>query len=362
MGRNEFVDVRMPGDSSGRPALRMERQAPLAGCNTLRVAATATLLARVSDPAVLAEVLQLDEVRDAPLLVLGEGSNVLFAGDPVGPVVQLDLREISMLEQDGAHALVRAGAGMRWDDLVHWTLDRGLEGLENLALIPGLVGAAPVQNIGAYGTEIGEFIDTVEAVDRSSGEVRRFDNAACAFGYRDSRFKREPDRWMVTAIELRLPRRHELRLDYAGVRAELAAMGTDVPRAVDVAEAVTRLRTRKLPDPARIGNAGSFFKNPQVDAAMADALRAEHAALPVYPGVEASVRKLSAGWLIDACGWKGHRDGDAGISAQHALVLVNHGHATGAELLDLARRVAASVHERFGVCLEPEPRIIGASW
>jgi len=340
----------------------MVEHAPLVGRNTLRVAATAKLLAEVPDHTALDELLRHDAIRGEPVLVLGQGSNLLFAGDPIGPVVHLGLRATSILGQDGEHALVRAEAGVCWDDLVHWTLDRQLEGLENLALIPGLVGAAPVQNIGAYGTEIGEFIETVEAFDRSSGEMCRLGNASCAFGYRDSRFKHEPDRWMVTAIELRLPRRHELRLDYAGLRAEIAAMGVSVPRAIDVAEAVARLRTRKLPDPAAIGNAGSFFKNPQVDAGTADALCAVHGALPVYPGVEASARKLSAGWLIDACGWKGHREGDAGISDRHALVLVNHGHATGAELLDLARRVAASVHERFGVRLEPEPRIIGATW
>ncbi len=343
-------------------SLRLLEDAPLEARNTFHVPARAGLLAEVRDRAALDELLGYGSVRRGPLLVLGEGSNLLLAGDPPGLVVHLDLRGISILSEDEDGALVRAEAGVGWNDFVHWTLGRRLEGLENLALIPGHVGAAPIQNIGAYGAEAGEFIATVEAFDRSSGEMKRLDNASCAFGYRDSLFKREPDRWIVVAVEFRLPRRHALRLDYAGIREELAAMGVDEPRAAHVAEAVIRLRTRKLPNPVLVGNAGSFFKNPQVDAAAAEALRAEHPKLPVYPVADTTQRKLSAAWLIEACGWKSHREGDAGISGQHALVLVNHGHATGAQLLDLARRVAASVRERFGVVIEPEPRIIGATW
>ena len=335
-------------------------KAPLIARNTFRVPATASLFAEARDRAALDELFGYASLRSGPLLVLGEGSNLLFAGDLPGLVVSIALRGITILERDDDHALVRADAGVNWNDLVHWTLGHGLEGLENLALIPGNVGAAPIQNIGAYGSEVGEFIETVEAFDRDSGELRRLDRAACAFGYRDSMFKREVECWIVVAVEFRLPFRHELRLDYAGIREELAAMGIDTPRAVHVAEAVTRLRTRKLPNPAVIGNAGSFFKNPQVAPDLAAALKSEHAALPVFLGTDPSLRKLSAAWMIEASGWKGHRDGDAGVSAQHALVLVNHGQATGAQLLDLARRVAASVHERFGVMLEPEPRIIGA--
>ncbi|MBS0212710.1 MAG: UDP-N-acetylmuramate dehydrogenase [Proteobacteria bacterium] len=343
-------------------SLRLLEHAPLVARNTLRVPATAPLLAQVRDRAALEELLGHAGMRGGPLLVLGEGSNLLLAGDPQGLVVQLDLRGIDVLHEGDDGALVRAEAGVGWNDFVHWTLGRRLEGLENLALIPGHVGAAPVQNIGAYGTEVGEFVATVEAFDRSSGQLCRLDHAACGFAYRDSVFKREPERWIVVAVEFRLPRHHTLRTDYAGIGEELAAMGIDRPRAAHVAEAVIRLRTRKLPDPAQIGNAGSFFKNPQVDAALAAALRVQYPQLPVYPAADPAQRKLSAAWMIEACGWKGHREGDAGISAQHSLVLVNHGHATGAQLLELARRVAASVRDRFGVAIEPEPRIIGATW
>ena len=343
-------------------ALRWVEQVPLDACNTFRVPARAALFAQADDRESLQQLLAEPAVRDGPLLVLGEGSNLLFSGDPVGPVVRIALREIAIVERGEHDALVRAEAGAGWNELVHWSLAQGLEGLENLALIPGNVGAAPIQNIGAYGTEVGEFIETVEAFDRHCGEVRRLDRAACAFAYRDSVFKREIDRWIVTAVELRLPYRHALRLDYAGIREELVAMGVNAPTAIQVAEAVTRLRTSKLPNPALVGNAGSFFKNPQVAADTALALKAEHPLLPVYPGMDARQRKLSAAWMIQTIGWKGHRDGDAGISAQHALVLVNHGHATGTQLLDLARRVATSVHSRFGVAIEPEPRIVGAVW
>jgi UDP-N-acetylmuramate dehydrogenase len=202
----------------------------------------------------------------------------------------------------------------------------------------------------------------VEAFERSTGTLHRLPAAACDFAYRDSLFKREPDRFVVTAVEFALSRTPRLHLEYAGIADELTAMGVDAPTPSRVAEAVCRIRRRKLPDPAVIGNAGSFFKNPIVPVALADALKAEHAALPVFRGGDESTRKLSAAWLIDQCGWKGHREGDAGVAASHALVLVNHGHATGAQLLDLARRIAASVQERFGVALEPEPRIVGARW
>ncbi|GAB2505573.1 UDP-N-acetylmuramate dehydrogenase [Arenimonas alkanexedens] len=331
----------------------------LAGRNTFRVAARAATMADVSQADALPELFEMISLRDDPLLVLGEGSNLLFAGDFPGVAICLTMAGLRIVQDDGDSALVRADAGVAWNDLVGWTLARGLVGLENMALIPGTVGASPIQNIGAYGVEVGEFIEAVEAFQRDTGQIKRLAREDCAFGYRDSIFKREADRWVVTAVELRLPRQRELRLDYAGVKEELAAMGVATPRAVHVAEAISRLRTRKLPNPALLGNAGSFFKNPLVDTSQAEALKTEHPALPVFPG-PAGHQKLSAGWMIETCGWRGFREGDAGVAKQHALVLVNHGQASGAQLLSLARRIAASVRERFGVALEPEPRIIGA--
>ena len=339
-------------------AFTLAENASLAGRNGFRLEARAELLADVRRPQALDELFAFPFVRRGPVLVLGEGSNILFAGDVPGVVVSIATLGLAITDDDGDTALVRAEAGERWDDLVRYTLAKGLAGLENLSLIPGTVGASPIQNIGAYGTEVGEFIEMVEAWDRTASRLVRLSRDECGFGYRDSVFKRAPERWIVTAVELRLPRQRELRTDYPGVREELAAMGIETPRAPHVAEAICRLRTRKLPNPALIGNVGSFFKNPVVTAEVAG----EIAGVPVFPGPDATLRKLSAAWLIEQCGWKGFREGDAGVSAQHALVLVNHGHASGAQLLDLARRVVASVRERFGIVLEPEARIVGAAW
>ena len=346
------------------PGYRLTANAALRDRNTFGVPATAPWLVEVDDVAALEEVLALPQVTDAETLVIGGGSNLLFAGDAPGAVISLATRSTAIVSDDGdrARARVRADAGVPWHPLVMWTLEQGLCGLENLALIPGTVGASPIQNIGAYGTEVGEFIHVVEALDRRSGTRVRLDRDACAFAYRDSVFKHEADRYLVTAVEFLLPRTSSLRLDYAGIREELGAMGITRPTARDVGEAVIRIRQRKLPDPAVVGNAGSFFKNPIVSQAQADALLVDYPTLPVFRGDALHNRKLSAAWMIEACGWKGHRDGDAGVSAAHALVLVNHGEATGAQLLALARRIAESVQARFGVPIEPEPKIIGARW
>jgi UDP-N-acetylmuramate dehydrogenase len=341
---------------------RLVENARLDARNTFGVAARAPMLVEVANAAALPELFGYAMLRDGPVLVLGGGSNLLFAGDAPGAVLALSAQAIAMREDDGETAIVRADAGVEWHALVLWTLGHGLAGLENLALIPGTVGAAPIQNIGAYGVEVRESIHAVHAFDRTTGAMTVLSPADCAFAYRDSAFKRDPERWVVTAVDFRLSRTPHLRLDYAGVGDELAAMGIDAPRASQVAEAVCRIRRRKLPDPAVIGNAGSFFKNPIVPVAVAEALLAEHPRLPTFRGAGDDTRKLSAAWLIDQCGWKGHRDGDAGVAASHALVLVNHGQATGAQLLDLARRIAGSVQARFGIAIEPEPRIIGATW
>jgi UDP-N-acetylmuramate dehydrogenase len=342
-------------------AFTLAFDAPLGSLNTLRVDATASCLATAADPDVLPAILGHERLRELPVLVLGEGSNVLFAADFHGLVLRPAWRSVRISEDDGRTAIVRAAAGYGWDALVDWTMAQGLPGLENLALIPGLVGAAPIQNIGAYGVEASEFIIAVEAWDRARHGFVRLDAADCGFGYRDSIFKREPDRWIVSNVEFRFDRQRRREIDYAGLREELAALGDIDPTPAQVASAVRRLRRRKLPDPASIGNAGSFFKNPVLANERAAELKAANPSLPAYAAGEGA-SKLSAAWLIEACGWRGQRDGDAGISAQHALVLVNHGHATGVELLVLARRVAASVNERFGVRLEPEPRIVGAEF
>ena len=362
-------------NSASTAAYRVHEDARLDRRNTFGVAAIAPMLVEVNDSAALPELFGYAMLRDLSVLVLGGGSNLLFAGDPSGAVLALTAQRIAILEDDGDAAIVRADAGVAWHELVLWTLGHGLCGLENLALIPGTVGAAPIQNIGAYGAEVRDCIHSVEAFDRRTGVLMRLGNEACAFAYRDSLFRRNPDQYVVTAVEFALSRMPALMLGYAGISEELRTMDIDAPRASQVAEAVIRLRQRKLPDPNVLGNAGSFFKNPIVPVHVTEALLSEHPSMPVFrvkPGSESpfsgkgdsdpGFSKLSAAWLIDQCGWKGFREGDAGVAATHALVLVNHGHASGLQLLDLARRIAGSVHSRFGVAIEPEPRIIGATW
>ena len=338
------------------------RDASLATRNTFQVTARAPWLVETDDSGCLPELLRRPELRDGVALVLGGGSNLLFAGDVEGAVLALTGQRIERRADQGDLAIVRADAGVAWHGFVLWTLAQGLAGLENLSLIPGTVGAAPIQNIGAYGVEVSGLIHAVEAFEPATGTVHRLRPGACAFAYRDSGFKHAPDRYIVTAVEFALSRTPALHLDYAGLGDELRAMGIGAPTPSQVSAAVIAIRRRKLPDPALLGTAGSFFKNPIVATSVAEARQAEHPALPVFRAGDPGTRKLSAAWLIDACGWKGHRDGDAGVSATHALVLVNHGHASGRQLLDLARRIADSVQARFGVALEPEPRIIGAAW
>ncbi|MET0936205.1 MAG: UDP-N-acetylmuramate dehydrogenase [Luteibacter sp.] len=330
--------------------------APLGGRNTLRVDARAKLLAEVRDATKIPEILAFPAVRAGKVLVLGEGSNMLIGSDFDGTVLAMATRGVETFQRDD-RVLVRVAAGERWDDFVRWSLGQGYAGLENLILIPGTVGASPIQNIGAYGVEVSEFIDTVEAWDTHKNAFVILDKAACAFSYRDSSFKQQAGRWIVVAVTFALPRERPLSLDYAGIREEVEKMGIERATPYHVAEAVVRLRSRKLPDPAVIGNAGSFFKNPIVSTSKADALALVHPGLPVWPHAGGTA-KISAGWLIEAAGFKGLRDGDAGMSNRHALVLVNHGKATGPQLWAFAQSVIAGVEGKFGVRLEPEPLIV----
>jgi len=333
--------------------------APLDHLNTFGVRARARWLARVDSIESLPALFADPRIQGLPLLVLGDGSNVLLTRDWPGLVLTIGAAKLShSQEPDGSHR-VRAEAGLKWNALVEWTLDHGIGGLENLVSIPGRVGAAPIQNIGAYGVELDRFVDAVEVWDRESGRHLRLPRAECGFRYRDSRFKSDAgrDRYIVTALDLVFPARPLLHLDYPGVREELAAMGIDEPTPRDVARAIAAIRSRKLPDPSVLGNAGSFFKNPIVARERAAEVAVRHPSMPIFsagPGLA----KLSAAWLIEAAGMKGYREGDAGVSEQHALVLVNYGRAIGTELWRVAVRVIAAVRDRFGIELEPEPRIV----
>ena len=325
--------------------------------NTFGVAAQTRSYAEIRDIEQLRAALQSRD-RTEPLLILGGGSNLLLTQYFPGLALHIKLLGTKIVAQDNEATYVEAAAGENWHDFVRWTLDQQLAGLENLSLIPGTVGATPIQNIGAYGVEMKNVFHSLQALDVADASVRTFDRAACEFAYRDSVFKRHlKDRYVITSVTLRLPRAVKLHLDYGEVRTELDRIGCPTPTARDVSDAVCSIRRRKLPDPAVIGNAGSFFKNPIVDGDVLARIQANHRKVPHYPAPGGKV-KLAAGWLIEQCGWKGKSLGHAGVHEQHALVLVNRGGATGAEVLALARAIQTSVREKFSVALEAEPVIV----
>ncbi len=369
----------MTGPASTIPTAmssRLHENASLRTLNAFGVDARASRLFEIRSASELADL--PEDVRQADRahrpFILGGGSNVLFTRDPPMPVVRIAIAGRRILGDadiangtaagraaDPGDVFVEAGAGENWSNFVDWTLAQGLAGLENLSRIPGTVGASPVQNIGAYGVEMCTRFDSLDAVSLRNGTRRRFDAAECRFAYRDSVFRREAaGDWVIVAVRFRLRHDLPLALDYGGLREELRAQGCTQPTARDVAQAVAAIRRRKLPDPAVLGNAGSFFRNPVIDAEHARTLIGRHPRMPQYEAGQASpgAIKLSAAWLIEQCGWKGFRNGDAGVHDRHALILVNHGNAGGAQIAALARRIAASVQERFGVRLEPEPDII----
>lgn len=333
---------------------------PLQALNTFGVKALARRFFRASSEAELKAAAADCRDRGEVPLILGGGSNLLIVADVEVPVIQPQLRGMSVNALNDELSEVEVAAAESWDAAVRFACEHGLWGIENLALIPGTAGAAPVQNIGAYGVELKDSLAWVEALDLHDGRIQRMAAERMALAYRDSRFKHEPGRWVILRLGLHLRRTAQPRLDYAGLREAFGDPVALIP--ADVAEAVRSIRRRKLPDPAVLGNAGSFFKNPEVESARAEVLRATFADLPMFPGSRAGLCKLSAAWLIERAGFKGCRRGDAGISAQHALVLVNHGQASGAELLALAREAAAGVEARFGILLEPEPILLGADF
>jgi UDP-N-acetylmuramate dehydrogenase len=348
------------GHRSNPSGMKRTRGASLKGLNSFSVEAFAGQLLELESEEDLQELTGNSRFDPASDMILGGGSNVLFAADMEGTVVLNRISGKRIITDSADEVLVEACAGENWHQLVLWSLAQGLSGLENLSLIPGLAGAAPMQNIGAYGVELADVLDSLEAFELSSGKLLEFRHDDCRFGYRDSRFKtNDAGRFLITRIRLRLRRRFTPKLAYRGIREELSTMGIDKPDARQVSNAIIRIRQRRLPDPSVTGNAGSFFKNPVVSRSLAEQLQGELAGLPLYPQENNQV-KLSAAWLIERCGWKGRSMGRAAVSAQHALVLINTGHATGGEILALAEAVQKSVKKHFGVELETEPVIVRA--
>ena len=337
------------------PDLPIASDFPLQPFNTFGLPARARHYLRVVDAA------QLDLLRDhaplagAPRFVLGGGSNVLLAHDVEALVLHMAIPGRAIVGETGDAVLVRAGAGENWHGFVEYTLEQGLGGLENLSLIPGTVGAAPIQNIGAYGLEIKDVFHSLTVHDLASGERRTLTGPDCRFGYRDSIFKHpEGANLVVLDVTFALPRAWRPNLRYAELANALAEAGIAAPTPRQVSDTVIAIRRRKLPDPAEIGNAGSFFKNPVVTRAHCAALLEQFPQL-VHHAQPDGTEKLAAGWLIDQCGWKGRSMGAAGVYPKQALVLVNNGGASGAEVIALAQAIQQDVFERFGVRLEPEP-------
>lgn len=355
----------------------VEKNVPLQPYNTFRIVARAQTLVRVLCEADVLAVLADPELGAAPKFVLGGGSNIVLTGDVKAVVLKVEMAGRRLVE-DGPRAwIVEAGAGENWHDFVAWTLDQGWPGLENMALIPGTVGASPVQNIGAYGVELQDRFESLDAIDLQTGRAFTLDAAQCGFSYRDSVFKHAPGpnglglagRALITRVRLRLPKPWKPELGYLDLQRKQAETGTAQPTARQIFEWICEIRRAKLPDPAVIGNAGSFFKNPTVTPEQCADIIARDPGIVHYQLADGTV-KLAAGWLIDACGWKGKSIGQAGVYEKQALVLVNRGGgesgedgsgprgATGGEVMTLAKAIQTSVYERFGILLEPEPVVV----
>ncbi|MEY2953038.1 MAG: UDP-N-acetylenolpyruvoylglucosamine reductase [Pseudomonadota bacterium] len=347
-----------------------ERQAALQPYNTFGIAARAATLVRLRAVGEVRAALQDERLQGQTPFILGGGSNIVLTGDVKAPVLKVEIRGLRLVEETPRAWIVEAGAGENWHQCVAWTLAQGWPGLENLALIPGTVGAAPVQNIGAYGVELQDRFESLDAIDLTTGQAFTLNAAQCGFGYRDSVFKHAPvaagDRGLggkalITQVRLRLPKPWKPVLGYLDLERKCHDSGLLTPTAQQIFDWVCDIRQAKLPDPARIGNAGSFFKNPTVTPDQCADIIAREPRIVHYALADGRI-KLAAGWLIDACGWRGKTIGRAGVYDKQALVLVNRGGAhdpvTGGEVMTLARAIQTSVYERFGIQLEPEPVVV----
>ena len=327
--------------------------------NTLRLPGRAAWHARLSDSDAIPDLLEWAREQALPVVILGAGSNIVLRSGFSGLVLEIAVRERHWQMLDSHTALLTLGAGENWHQTVLYACRAGYRGIENLALIPGTTGAAPIQNIGAYGAELREVLEDLEAWDREENRFRTMSPDECHFAYRTSTFKCHPERFIITRIRLRLSRSAAFRLDYGELASEYAHLEDPDSELspLEVAETVSNVRRRKLPDPSILPNAGSFFKNPVVDAGKLASLRGDWPGIVAYP--ESGFYKLAAAWLIEQCGWKGHRETHVGVHSRQALVLIHHGNGTGRELLELAGRIREDVRNRFGVSLEIEPRILG---
>jgi UDP-N-acetylmuramate dehydrogenase len=338
--------------------MEIESGVSLKPYNTFGLPAVAQRLVRIQSDADVRAVVDHPTLGRAPKFILGGGSNIVLTRDMPQVVLKAEVMGRCVVLDAPDAWVVEAGAGENWHDFVMWTLAQGMPGLENLALIPGTVGASPVQNIGAYGVELKDRFESLDAVDLVTGRSVTLRDNICAFGYRDSVFKRElAGRSFITRVRFRLPKRWQPVLGYLELERKRAETGLAEPSARQIAQWVMAIRRAKLPDPAELGNSGSFFKNPVVSAEQCRDIIGRDPHIVHYPMPDGSV-KLAAGWMIDACGWKGKTLGHAGVYERQALVLVNRGEATGSEVMTLAAAIQESVYGRFGIRLEMEPVVV----
>lgn len=324
--------------------------------NTFGIDVNARYFTRFDSVQALKQILK--DFQNIPLLVLGGGSNVLLTKHFDGLVLKNEIKGIELVEENDDFVVLKSGAGEVWHDFVLHCIDHGYAGVENLSLIPGSVGASPMQNIGAYGVEIKNVFEKLEAFEIATGEIHTFDNAACEFGYRESVFKRKlKGKYIITHVYFRLSKKINLNTTYGAIETELKSKGILNPNIKDVSDAVIAIRKSKLPDPAQIGNAGSFFKNPVVETAVFEKIKSEYPTVPSYP-VSAGFVKMPAGWLIETAGWKGKTIDNYGVHKLQALVLVNYGGATGVQLFDLSTAILKDVFDKFGILLDREVNII----
>jgi UDP-N-acetylmuramate dehydrogenase len=335
--------------------LTIKENFPLKRYNTMGIKVNARYFARTESLEEIKEVL-INHREYFPFYIIGGGSNILFTKNYNGLILQPDIKGIRIIENDGTHCIVEAGAGENWDDFVQWSVDNGLGGLENLSLIPGSVGSSPIQNIGAYGVEVKDVIDKVNYLDLETLDMVSILNSGCHFEYRDSVFKNHlKSRIIIISVVFRLKHHHVFNTSYGNLQEEIEKTGEISLKTIR--NAVIHIRRSKLPDPGDIGNSGSFFKNPVIDHLKAEEIKRRYNAMPSFP-VNGGLVKIPAGWLIEKCGWKGKRVGNAGIHEKQALVIVNYGNATGQEIKNLAMQVSESVYSEFQIRLEPEVNIL----
>ncbi len=326
--------------------------------HTFGIEVNARFYARFSDVRELKSLLKLENYKHLPILILGGGSNILFTKDFEGLVLHNAIKGISIVNENSTHAYIEAGAGEMWHDLVNYSIDQHLGGLENLSLIPGTVGASPMQNIGAYGVETKDVFYSLKALHIDTLEEHIFYNADCEFGYRESIFKKRlKGQYVIFAVTFILSKQPLLNISYGAIEETLKTMNINEPNIKDVSKAVCSIRQSKLPDPAKVGNAGSFFKNPEITLAYFEILKSKYPLLPSYP-TKTGFTKVPAGWLIEQCGWKGKTIDNYGVHPNQALVLVNYGHAKGNDIYHLSEKIKESVFEKFKITLETEVNII----